>query len=88
MKQDPCIPNCKYISDGICSLYGSKLANGYKCNECMERELSCSIDMMVMDIQSLYKAFCQETSILFNDLNILVDKRKSIYTEDTDGSKG
>ena len=53
-----------------------------KCEECLEKEISCDIDDKIRDIQTFYQAFTHEMDILFNDLDKLVDRRKEIYKGD------
>lgn len=88
--------DCKFNNDGICALYESKLPlivlpDPYdeglvmrygKCTDCMEKELSCSIDDKVRDIYSFYHSFREEMDILFEELDKLVTKRKDIYNKD------
>ncbi len=76
-----------------CELYGITLNRmlvpdphdpGYvsvccKCVDCMEKELSCSIDEKIREVYSFYKSFTQEMDIQFSELETLVAKREDIY---------
>lgn len=93
MRQEQCIRHCKFNKNGICELYDVKLEKGnfpdpydngiittwQKCVDCMEKELSCSIDDKIRDIYSFYHAYTEEMDILFLELDKLVIKRKEIY---------
>jgi len=94
--KEPCIKNCKFIKNERCTLYHTKLMsdtfpdpydNGrvltlVKCDDCREKEISCSIDNKIRDIYSFYQAFTEEMDIQFQELDAFVIKRKSIYKED------
>lgn len=96
MKKEQCIGHCKFLKDGICELYEAalqmqdfpdpydkgRLLTYAKCDDCMEKELSCSIDEKVREIYSFYHAFREEMDILFLELDCLVDKRQEIYKEE------
>lgn len=83
MRIEPCIPNCKFNREGKCDLYSLPLRSSEsidcKCDECMEKEISCSIDNKIREIYSFYHSFVHEMDILFKDIDKLVDRRKSIY---------
>jgi len=53
-----------------------------KCVDCMEKELSCSIDEKVREVYSFYRSFVQEMDIQFSELEQLIVKRESIYKGD------
>jgi len=50
-----------------------------KCVDCMEKELSCSIDEKIREVYSFYRSFVQEMDIQFSELEQLITKRESIY---------
>jgi hypothetical protein len=50
-----------------------------KCVDCMEKELSCSIDEKVREVYSFYRSFVQEMDAQFSELELLIIKRESIY---------
>jgi hypothetical protein len=96
MIKEVCIPNCKFSEKGVCKLYGvgikqttipdpydkGNLQTFLKCDECMEKELSCSIDDKVRDLHTFHQAYTHEMDMLFDELGKLVDRRKEIYTEE------
>jgi len=92
--KEPCINKCKFRQQNTCSLYDhielesalipDKYDEGYihgylKCNDCLERELSNSIDKKVDEIRDIYNIFVYEMDLLMNELNKLKIKRRSIY---------
>lgn len=93
MRKEACLKNCRFLYNGRCELYKSKLGydkapdpydEGFvetfvKCQDCMEKEISYDIDDKVMEIYSFYHAFTAEMDGLFNELDKLVKRRKSIY---------
>lgn len=94
--KEACLHKCKFIKEGICELYRTKLEiedapdpydqgvvrTFVKCNDCMEKELSCSIDDKVREVYAFYEAYKQETDILFTELETLISKREDIYKEE------
>jgi hypothetical protein len=96
MKYEPCIRKCKFRDNNKCELYGVKLKkkvipdpydSGFveywcKCEECLEKEISCSIDDKIMEVYSFYHAFTQEMNILFSELDSMIQRRKDIYKGD------
>ncbi|MCK5019158.1 MAG: hypothetical protein KAS32_19005 [Candidatus Peribacteraceae bacterium] len=95
MKQERCMSGCKFGENDRCLLYDTKLQqvlapdpydkgqvlSNMKCIDCMEKEISCSIDTKIREVYSFYEAFKQEMDILFAEVEILVDKREDIYKE-------
>jgi hypothetical protein len=91
MKKEACIPGCKYNHFQCkCELYNVPIRietvdviKGFtqwcKCEECMEKELSCLIDENIREIYSFYHAFTQEMNIQFSELESLVKRREDIY---------
>ena len=96
MRKDVCIPNCKFNKRGSCSLYHATLGEivipdpeldrdictHLKCEDCMEKELSCSIDDKIRDITTFYSCFTEEMDLLIAELDVLVKERKDIYEEE------
>ena len=94
MNKEPCIHKCKFERNGKCILYEDielekalmpdKYDKGYsesylKCQDCLERELSNSIDKKVDEIRDMYNVFVYEMDLLMSELNKLKIKRRSIY---------
>jgi hypothetical protein len=89
MKIEACIPGCKYNHlQCKCELYNVPInlhniddgtTHWCKCEECMEKELSCLIDENVREIYSFYHAFTQEMNIQFSELENLIKRREDIY---------
>ena len=91
--KEPCLSNCKFKKNGKCSLYEVDLQMAripdpydegemevcYKCVDCLEKELSSQLDDKFLDITSFFKAFTVEMNIILNEVNELVEKRRSIY---------
>jgi hypothetical protein len=93
MRKDPCLKGCKYEMDDVCVLYGVNLNRMLipdsfdpgmksvccKCPDCMEKEISCSIDEKIREVFSFYKSFTQEMDVQFSELETLIVKREDIY---------
>lgn len=93
MKREACIKGCKFNKKGNCRLYKTRLKEKSfpdphdkgkillwaKCVDCMEKEVSCSIDIKIREIYSFYDSFTYEMDILFKELEVLVVKREDIY---------
>lgn len=76
-----------------CELYGTTLSRMLipdpydkgvisvycKCNDCLEKEMSCSIDTKIREIYSFYSSFTQEMDILFKELTQMSRRREDIY---------
>lgn len=50
-----------------------------KCTDCMEKEISCSIDEKLRELYSFYRSFVQEMDDQFSELDTLIVKREDIY---------
>lgn len=50
-----------------------------KCEDCMEKELSNNIDNKVDEIRDMYNVFVYEMDLLMGELELLKNKRRSIY---------
>ena len=90
MKNDisnKCLASCKFKNEekGLCVLYDTIIrvdednTSHLKCLECMDRDVSCSIDTKVREIYSFYHSFTQEMDIMFRELEALVNKREEIW---------
>lgn len=86
-RSDKCLDTCKFKDEerGLCVLYDTIIhidednISHFKCLECMDRDISCSIDTKVREIYSFYHSFTQEMDIMFRELEALVNKRENIW---------
>jgi len=90
---EACLKKCKFRNKAKCTLYKTRLVKNFfpdtyddgrmerwtKCVDCMEKEISCDIDNKILEVYSFYSAFTQEMNILFDELDTLADRRRSIY---------